>query len=156
MARKSGKQRSTLIGLGIALSLVPIFVLAIGRTPRLLVPIRNSRFKNLAKYWNLVAKVESANFSSNLYTKYGNPWGMGCVKKRPTTQTGCTTEKFEGMSKGIYSNDYSAGEDIVLYMDYFNYPENVESLEEFANLLKQKGYYTTSYSNYLKALKSWQ
>jgi len=131
------------------------FLLLKKKSVALIQPILQSEFSALANWWLAVAKFETANFTSGLYLDYGNPWGMNCVQMRPTTQIGCTAAIYEGMSKGIYTNDTEAGQDIVEYMRYFNYPTTFYDLAQFIAFMKSKGYFGADYQTYYNGVISW-
>lgn len=74
-------------------------------------------------------------------------------KVRKTTSIG-ETSAIEGMF-ATYSSKRSSVEDIVLYMDAMNYPQNFVDLKTFVFYMKDKGYYGISAEAYYAACVAW-
>jgi hypothetical protein len=105
-------------------------------------------------FWFAVARLECASFTSNLWVRYYNPWGMNQPKIRKTTSMGPTNNKFEGMSKASYSSPESAALDIIYYMDEFKYPkQGFEDYWDFIQFMKSKGYFGISAKDYFDRSK---
>lgn len=119
--------------------------------------IQNSEYAALLPYLKLQAKVESANYTSSLFKRTNNIFGMGCVRERSTTQIGCTAPVYDGnQKKGKYKSVDDSLTDQLLWLRARKFPLTVSGLDSFAITMRNKGYYTTPYSTYLKSLKSWQ
>lgn len=118
--------------------------------------IRRSRHSDLEKYLIAQSKLESANYTSRLFREVNNTFGMNCVRKRQTNQTGCTAAEFDGgMSKGIYHTVTDSFIDMLIWLDYTNFPESVSSAQDYVNELGKRKFFGTSKANYLKALNSY-
>jgi len=157
---KKQKLKYAIVGL---LALV-VFLFVRGSSPRRNANwsrriITSTRWKALEPYLYAQAQLESADFTSRLFRTYSNMWGMGCVRVRRTTQVGCTQELFDGgQTKGVYTRPSSSQEDIIDWLEQYNnppFPEKVQSVEQFVREMKQRGYFTTSYENYLRQMKLW-
>lgn len=133
------------------------------KTPeqKILSAISSGRYSAYKRYILAVAKLETGNFTSRLFNQYNNAFGMNCVQKRDTTQTGCTATIFDGkMSKGIYSSPESSARDFLLWLAYNNAPDMFDSnqfrtIEDFNDFLYSKGFYGVSKETYLTGLKKW-
>jgi uncharacterized FlgJ-related protein len=118
--------------------------------------LTSSKYSSYAPYLVALTKVESGNYTSNLYKKHNNTLGMGCVQRRPTTQIGCSERIYDGgMSKGVYKSVNSSVEDLILWLDYNKAPTSFRSVEAFSNWMKSKSYFGVSADQYTKALKTW-
>lgn len=76
--------------------------------------------------------------------------------KRPAV--GYESKVYEGgMNTPVqaYRNDTQSIQDLLLWMDYTNFPKRVGDAADYVKELKKRGYFTTPESDYLKGLKSW-
>lgn len=89
-----------------------------------------------AFYWFLVANMETAGYTSNLFVKYNNPWGMKQPRKRDTTSLGPTPSGFAS-----YANLRAAADDLVLYLREFNYPSDFQTLDDQLIFMQSVGYF---------------
>lgn len=154
MAKQSKNSLILLLTLGIV-SAISLIFLKKKKTFDSKIILR-SKYAQLLPYLKAQAKLESANFLSNLFKKHNNMFGMGCVRRRPTTQIGCTEPVFDGgQKKGIYSSPQSSIEDQLLWLEYFKFPVSVDSVSEFATVMKSKGYFTAPLDQYIRALETW-
>ncbi len=118
-------------------------------------PLKNSAYKKLLKYAKAQARVETASFTSTLFRKYNNAFGMNCVRVRDTTQVACTKPVFDaGMKKGIYASPADSVQDFVIWLVYTNFPFSVRNVEQYVSELKKRKFFETSYEDYLSAMKS--
>ena len=114
-----------------------------------------SKYRKLSPYIFAQARLESANFTSNIYRKNNNAFGMTHPTKRPSL--GDTSKVYESngtIPMQAYRNDTQSFRDFILYLKYFNYPTTVSGADEYVKILKSKGYFTAPESDYLKGLKS--
>lgn len=65
-----------------------------------------------------IARLETAHYSSRGFLQENNPFGMGCVQSRDTTQTHCTPSA-DGVGIGSYRSVYSAVKDYAMWMRYW-------------------------------------
>ena len=103
---------------------------------------------SVAKILTAVSALETGFWTSNLMKKANNLWGMKNPTTRSSTSTGPTSSGF-----ATYNDIDGALDDIRLYLTYFRYPEQA-TLTEFAQTMKNKGYFTEELSGYLPALQS--
>ena len=73
-------------------------------------------------------------------------------KKRLTTSIG-EYPTSEGMF-ALYPNKIDSVDDLILYMQEFSYPKNLNSAEKLVKFMKQKGYFETPEKIYLEGVKS--
>lgn len=112
--------------------------------------LASSPYSGYVEYWLAVSKMETGNWTSELFKMYYNPWGMKMPKVRPTTATAQTPKGW-----AIYSNLYEASKDILLWMEYGKFPKHITSLESFINALKTKGYFEEPINKYLNLVNVW-
>jgi hypothetical protein len=121
-----------------------------------LKPIEQAGRSDQKELWLALMQVESADFTSDLYKETNNAIGMNCVKKRPTTQIGCTDPVWDGgMSKGIYDSLTECVEDLMLWADYTNFPRGSMDARSFVGSLDIRGYFGVNPMTYLEAINSW-
>jgi len=104
--------------------------------------------------WLAVAKMETAGFTSELYRRAYNPWGMRQAKVRTHTQTWVIST-----ANGIfaaYSTLDNAARDIIHYMDSVGFPESVDGLRTFIQILKAKGYFVEPADFYYDLVAKWR
>jgi len=63
--------------------------------------------------------------NNTTYAEDNNPWGMSCVKVRPTTQTGCRELK-DGNTSGVYPSVWAGVADIFKWLDYNKIGDDVK------------------------------
>jgi flagellum-specific peptidoglycan hydrolase FlgJ len=106
------------------------------------------------------AKHETGNFTSPNYKNYNNAFGMGCAKIRPSDYEYCRITTINGKKHeyAVYKNPEQSFKDLLLYLDYNRLPNfdsvQTNKVEYYVTWLKQKGYYTASYQEYLNGVKS--
>lgn len=116
--------------------------------------IRDSEWVNLYPLILAQSKLETANFTSNVYRNNNNLFGMNVPTKRPFLgERGSPSP--EGGIYAKYKNDLTSVRDYVEWLRYTKFPTYSMTPETFVNQMKQRGYFTASESGYLKALKSW-
>jgi len=114
-----------------------------------------SPYRNLRKYIIAQAKLESADFTSNIYRKTNNPLGMGKAYKRKQLGELASSEVFEqGHTNPIqkYRNDTQGFRDLFLWFDYGNFPKSVGSLYEYVDELKKRRYFGAPVDAYAKGM----
>ena len=112
--------------------------------------IDSTKFKNLKKYIIAQSKVESANYSSPLFLRANNAFGMKNALYR--TQLG---EKVYSDPYRYYENLEESIDDFLLYLDFVDFPLKVENTTDYAFNLKKLGYYESDPNDYVRALNSW-
>lgn len=96
-----------------------------------------------ARIWEAVSRLETANYSSNLFRAQNNLWGMKQPLTRATTSTGAGPTGF-----ATYRNLDESADDLILYMEEFNYPKNETSLFATIATMKKNGYFEISLTDY--------
>lgn len=117
--------------------------------------LRRSKYGNYAKWIEAMARHESGNYTSKIAKENNNIFGMGFPYSRPAANEGTTEHKIERQFMSNYKSYDQAIEDLLLWFDYNNFPTDLERVEDFAERLRMKGYYTDTLNNYTKALKKW-
>jgi len=116
-----------------------------------------SPYRKLSKYLIAQAKLESADFTSNIYNKTNNPLGMGKAYKRKQLGEIESSNVFErGHTNPIqkYRNDTQGFRDMFLWYDYGNFPVAVSSAYQYVRELKKRGYFGAPEDAYLAGLSS--
>jgi hypothetical protein len=114
-----------------------------------------SPYLNSVDNWLAVAKMETAGFTSRIYTNYNNPWNMRPSKVRQHTQDGVMTTGGNGQF-ATYANLDRACQDILLYMQARKYPTSEMSLYDFVSFMGVKGYFgEESIQSYYGKVKAW-
>ncbi len=103
----------------------------------------------VAQWWVAISKFETANFRSNLAINYNNLFGMKVANKRPRDQAGASPSGFAS-----YDSWAQSIRDQLLYLKYFNYPKDFESLQDLVAFMKSKGYFEEPLSVYLSGVKT--
>lgn len=105
--------------------------------------------------WLYVSRMETNGFTSSLYQNANNPWGMMFPKKRKTTanEEYLSNNKFDWAK---YANIKDACRDIILWMDYTDFPKEALSIESHVAEMGKRGYFgTESTDSYLSKVKRW-
>src|SRR6478609_10827242 len=108
-----------------------------------------SKYRALLPYIIAQAKHETGGFTSSLYQKENNMFGMNFPTVRPTVATKGGT--YEGMTKAHYTSDAESLKDLLLWMDYVKFPVSVKDSDEYASRLKDKSYFGASLASYQSA-----
>lgn len=110
--------------------------------------IKLSRYSRYSDWIEAQARHESANYTSDAYLRSNNPFGMKNASKR--VQLGW---EVEGDPYRHYKDIGQAIRDYLLYLDEFNVPKNIGSVESFVSLLKDQGYFEDRENTYLNGVK---
>lgn len=111
-----------------------------------------SAYRKLLPYIIAQAKVESADFSSNVYQVDNNMFGMK-VNSRPLETPGLMSP--EGNRYAHYARDFDSIRDFVAWLAQTGFPTQVSGVEEYATKMKQRGYYGPSAFEYQQNLNLW-
>jgi len=109
----------------------------------------------MADNWYLIAKMETAGFTSNLFRMYNNMFGMHQPTQRRTTSLGGVWSEAEKADMATFNDHESAAVDLVYYMQAKRYPIDFNSLESQLEFMKSKGYFTIPYARYLDLVLAW-
>jgi hypothetical protein len=107
---------------------------------------------SVAQYLTYVSKMETAKWSSNVFRTRVNLWGMKTPQQRETT----AINKGTSDTWAKYDTVRDSAKDIVLYMNEFNYPKSVGSLEDLIMVMKSKDYFAgESFESYFDKVVNW-
>jgi len=96
-----------------------------------------------------VARHETGNYQSKIFKLNNNLFGMRFPVKRDTTA------KDEKFNYARYATIENSIEDYTLYLEYFNYPKTFDSVADYVDYAKEKGYFSDTKAKYLSALQRW-
>lgn len=107
------------------------------------------------------AQHETANFTSNLFTRFNNAFGYSFTPDS-RYQSGAGTIADNNQPIGIYNNIEDSTKEIIdwIYRRVKDgkFPANLETIttpEQYAALLKNAGYYTDTLSNYAAGVRNY-
>jgi len=101
-----------------------------------------------AKYAVAVSAFETGNWTSKIYHKNHNLFGMKLPKQRKTTAIG------ENYGHARYKNNEQSINDFVYYLEQLYYPRYFNDLFHFVATMQGKGYFTASLSSYYTGVQS--
>lgn len=101
-----------------------------------------------ARGWAIVSRVETGDYSSNLYKTYNNLFGMKQPEVRETTSTGPSPSGFAS-----FNTREASIQDLIMYMEYFSYPKDFATLSAQIKYMKTKGYFEEDMNTYLALAK---
>jgi len=110
--------------------------------------ILGSKYKLLEPYIFAQAQVETGDFSSRLFTEANNLFGMRCATVRKQNRIACLN------NYAVFYSPEDSVKDYLSWLEYSNFPTSVINANMFVYELKKRRYFTDSYDNYLKLLKS--
>jgi len=114
--------------------------------------LRHSDYETLTPYVIAQAQLESANFTSDLFKRSNNMFGMKNATSR--NQLGHISA-MPGDDYRVYDSPRQSIEDFLLYLYAVGFPNSVESSFDYANSLKARDYYGISSQEYTVGLNSW-
>ncbi len=101
-----------------------------------------------AKYAVAVSAFETADWTSNIYRKNHNLFGMKLPKVRRTTAVG------ENLNHATYVNNINSALDFICYLRALDYPRHYNDLYEFVLNMKSKGYFEVDFNHYYAGVQS--
>lgn len=104
---------------------------------------------NVAKWWAAVSAFETADWTSDLFKESNNLFGMKQPNKRATTSAGPTKSGFAS-----FRSIEDSIQDLLLYLDDFNYPKDTTGLLAFIGEMKDNGYFEERFDTYYDGVKS--
>lgn len=104
-----------------------------------------SKYRKLRRFIEAQARHETNNYQSFSYKEDNNLFGMKNASKRK--QLGI--EK-EDRPYRVYSSPSQSIEDFILYLDFVNFPEEVENLQQYVEEMKIRNYFEDSSYNYFR------
>lgn len=83
---------------------------------------------------------------------------MGVPTKRPSTRDGVfkTTDAGNVRNFSAYASPTESVNDLILYLKYFNYPTEVNSISDLTALMKKNGYFEQDLATYTAGVKRQQ
>ena len=119
--------------------------------------IRESEYAALEQYIIAQAKHETANFTSNVYKRDNNMFGMKLALRRPQNATkGLASPEPEPYKYyARFESDSESMRDFINWLRFNRFPTNVTGVDQYAQLMKDKGFYGDSVENYTRALRRW-
>lgn len=103
--------------------------------------------ENLKQYITAQAMHETGIFTSPLYLKYNNAFGMTQPVQRQTLSKGITESGYAS-----YDSVSDSIKDLQLWFEAKQAPETFESVESYVEFLKSKGYFTAPLKTYKNAV----
>ena len=117
-----------------------------------------SKYRALYPYVVAQAKLETANFTSNVFLKNKNYFGMKMPRVRPTVAIagGLKAPSNEGATPyANYASESDSVTDLMLWFDYTKFPTSVNSVDDYARELKKRNFFGSTEISYVKNLKFW-
>lgn len=114
--------------------------------------LSQSPYSNYIPFWLAISKMETAAWTSRLFTQANNLWGMKLPRQRDTTANGV----FGTGPFAKYMDVDDAAADIRLWMIARQFPTGITNLDDFVAEMGRKGYFgTESTESYLSKVKAW-
>lgn len=155
----SNTSRKWLIILAVFLLISLGFLQQSKANPKLSLRLRTSKYRKYADWIDAMSKYESDNYTNTLSKKYNNIFSMGYPSVRPAKNIGSTPLDGAGDQEpdlfSAYSSRDQAIEDLLLWMDYKEIPNNIGTVESFVAALKDKKYFAQDEKTYLEGVKKW-
>lgn len=148
-------KNALIIGLS-GLGILAAMLFLLPRNRFLMKPVISiSKYRALSRYIVAQAKAETGDFTSRFYREFHNMFGMkSAVKRRQLGKESGDFEADGGTSIRKYATDVQSLRDLFLYFDYVKFPRYVSSPEQYVSELKKRGYFSTTYEQYLSLVKS--
>lgn len=110
----------------------------------------------MGDWWGAISDHETGKWTSRLYRIYHNMFGMTQPSERQTTSIGPVLANDNGnaVKFASFSDDDSSVDDLILYLQARQYPQDFESLDKLITFMQKKGYFTAPYATYLSSVKS--
>jgi hypothetical protein len=116
----------------------------------LIKALRGTNFEQYRNYWLAVSKMETANWTSNLFLNNKNPWGMKQPRVRNTTALPGTG------TWAKYNSFEDAAKDILLWMNARKVSADARDLYGFIQAIKKVGYFEEPIEQYYNLVKVWK
>lgn len=164
-SRRSSKALKLLSTIGLAIvlgAILPLLYLFANNkaNPINQLVIALSPWRKLRPYLIAQARLESADFTSNIYRQTNNPLAMGHASRRPQLgprdkNPSNIFEKGGDLPIQIYRNDTQGFRDMFLWYKFTKFPREVINSTEYVSELKARGYFTTDEYSYREGLNFW-
>ena len=116
--------------------------------------IADSEYAPYAAWIVAQARHESANFSSYVYRTDNNPFGIKWYSDKVSMGTK-GVKASDGGNYTHFENDTVAFKALLAWLRRHKIPTNLTTVDQYAQALRDEGYYTDSVSNYASALRRW-
>jgi flagellum-specific peptidoglycan hydrolase FlgJ len=129
---------------------LPFLGLALGKRSKetAFSPIYLGKFGKYSKWIKAQARHETGNFTSDIYKRLNNAFGMKDASRRL---------QFGEDVQGEYRKYKHIGEsvkDFIQWMEYTNFPADIDNIEKYISALKERRYFEDAFDNYLKGVQS--
>lgn len=94
---------------------------------------------------------ETGNFTSDLFLRSNNPWGMKHPAVRKTTSLGPNGR----LGYATYKTLEDAVQDYIYYLDALGYQKEYADVRSYVAEMKKKSYFEDSYVNYYAGAQKW-
>lgn len=137
----------------LVIALVLFLIFRFGRMKNNKKPIESDRLLNspwggMAKLIEAQARHETGNYTSDLFKRANNVFGMRVPNKRPFTRSG------ESNGYSTYKDIDQSIEDWLLWAEYTKFPTNLRTVVQYVDALFIRGYFEDNWMNYSKSMIS--
>lgn len=103
---------------------------------------------------------ETAGWTSNVFKRNNNAFGMIHPRRRQTTSLGPGPAKQPGSEGGAgyasYSDVSQSAKDLLLWLEFNRVPwDNINTAEQYVTWIRGKGYFTASLDKYTQSVLRW-
>ena len=95
---------------------------------------------------------ETGNFTSELFARGNNAFGMKLPRRRNTLAIDRGL-KVEGDPAASFNSVEDSVDDLLLWLDFNSLPINYSTLEDYIAAIRRKGYFTDTYIRYLTGVR---
>lgn len=114
---------------------------------------QGSRYTPLIPFIVAQSKHETGIYKSEIFKNANNLFGMKVPFIRPSLRSGTYIAR-DGEKYSKFDSLYNSARDYRLYLENQNFPV-VNTVFDYANVLKQRGYFEDNLNNYVNGLKRW-
>lgn len=151
LSKRSGTGRNTLVPSLIGLLLLLLLFLrgqSTSAASKIKSILTNAGYSDrMSTWWVAVSNLETAKWTSPLFVKYNNAFGMKQPLTRFTLSMGASPTGYATFA----SLDDSVN-DLIAYMNVRLYPHDFDSVDDMVNFMKSKGYFEDP--DYLRKVKT--
>jgi hypothetical protein len=109
---------------------------------------RSGYSPDVAKWFAAVSRHETAGYTSNVFNRDNNLFGMKFPEIRQTTAIGKDSSGY-----AVFNSPTDSVRDLVMYLNARNYARSYDSVDSLIQAMKSKGYFEDSVDNYLRGVK---
>lgn len=95
---------------------------------------------------------ETGNFTSELFVKGNNAFGMKLPRRRNTLAVDRGL-RVEGDPAASFNTIEDSVDDLLVWLDFNSLPLNYGNLDDYIAAIRRKGYFTDTYIRYLTAVR---